>query len=192
MINHIATAMEGMSSRYYSILSKYYPAHGSTGFTERNLTHNFVSALEKTLGNECISWFEAPICLDNNKHIDAVIFYHDVTILIEAKRFTSVNSQVISVKSDIDRMHSQKSIKLLEKELIGEKIDRKRYSVVLADVWTETDIKQSVFDNWPSSISHDYVIEPIYHHSLEFKDLPIECNWKENYKILLAVHEIKI
>ncbi|WP_208598941.1 hypothetical protein [Photobacterium angustum] len=80
-----------IKQRYMKILSNYYPAHSSTGFTERKLTNNLVLAFERVLGESCISWFEAPICLNNGKHIDAVIFFESITILIESKRLTSVN-----------------------------------------------------------------------------------------------------
>jgi hypothetical protein len=192
MINKFDSAMDGMFSRYSTILSHYYPSHDSTGFTERNLTNNFVFALEEHLGKQCISWFEAPICRENSKHIDAVVFYDNVTILIEAKRFTSVGSKIESVNSDIERMHSTKSIELVEAGLGRSKNDRKRYSVVLADVWTETGSKSSVYENWPNCISGDSGKNFVYSNTLSFSDLPVEGKWKENYKILIAVSEIKI
>lgn len=188
MNNIIRRAMEEMHSRYTTILSQYYPAHNSIGFTERNLTNNFISALEKTLGKECISWFEAPICKDGSKHIDAVVFFDDVTILIEAKRFTSVNSQVESLKSDIERMHSANSIEALEDGLKIKSKKRKHYSIVLADVWTETKAKMSVYVYWPECISNNFFI---YSSTLSFSDLPVNEQWKNNYKILIAVSEIQ-
>ncbi|MGU5889883.1 hypothetical protein [Aeromonas hydrophila] len=66
--------MARLHSRYTTIFSHYYPAHGSTGFTERNLTNNFVSALESLYPGSCFSWFEAPISLTEKKHMDAVVF----------------------------------------------------------------------------------------------------------------------
>jgi hypothetical protein len=35
-----------------NIFNQYYPAHNSTGFTERNLTCNFAEALLAELGDE--------------------------------------------------------------------------------------------------------------------------------------------
>jgi len=32
--------------RYESLLNRYYPAHNSTGFTERNLSVNFAAAFQ--------------------------------------------------------------------------------------------------------------------------------------------------
>lgn len=150
MIDQFTETMSIMKTRYRNILSKYYPAHGSTGFTERNLTNNLVASLEFVLGKECISWFEAPICTDTNKHIDAVVFFEDVTILIEAKRFTSVGSKLNSINEDVDRMFSPKTIAMLESGLLLSKLDRKRYSIVLADVWTETNEKTNVYESWPN------------------------------------------
>jgi len=182
--------MAEMHSRYSTILSQYYPAHNSTGFTERNLTNNFVFALENSLGKECISWFEAPICKDSSKHIDAVIFFDNVTILLEAKRFTSPNSKVKSVISDLDRMHLVKSIEVLEDGLATKSKERKRYSIVLADVWTETEAKMSVYAYWPDCITNNSNRDFMYSSTLSFSDLPVEGKWKNNYKILIAVSKI--
>jgi len=191
MIEKFKSAMDGMHSRYSKILSHYYPAHKATGFTERNLTNNFVYALEQSLGEESFSWFEAPICLDDNKHIDAVFFYKNVTILIEAKRFTSTASQSESVRRDLVRMHSRKTIEILEDGL-DIKEERIRYSVVLADVWTETPAKTEIFDNWPSCISHESGDSFTYSDTVEFLHFGSDKPWMKNYKLLIAVTKIDI
>lgn len=46
MIEKLKLACGSMSSRYTKILSQYNLAHGSIGFTERNLTNNLVRSLE--------------------------------------------------------------------------------------------------------------------------------------------------
>jgi len=162
MIEKLELACRAMSSRYTNILSQYYPAHGSTGFTERNLTNNLVVALESAFGEACISWFEAPTCLIDGKHIDAVVFHENITILIEAKRLTSVKQQ------------------------------RRRYSIVLADVWTENDEKTNAYEYWPNLLPTYFLETLLFSKQLSFNDLCVEGEWKDNYKILLAVSEIKI
>ncbi|PSU23838.1 hypothetical protein [Photobacterium kishitanii] len=189
MINSIKNGFKDTYLRYSNILNKYYPSHGSTGFTERNLTNNFVAAMEKEIGEDCISWFEAPISLDNKAHIDAVIFTDDSTILIEAKRFTSPESKVNSVKSDMVRMHLSSSIELLEAGLADKSQGRKRYSIVLADVWTENTAKRELFDNWPKCLSSD---EFVYSDKISFGGLHSLGSWVNDYKLLIAVSEIKI
>ncbi|WP_017221373.1 hypothetical protein [Moritella dasanensis] len=189
MINNIRNAFNRTYLRYVHILNKYYPAHKSTGFTERNLTNNFVAAMENEIGENCISWFEAPISLENKAHIDAVIFTDNTTILIEAKRFTSPESKVNSVKSDIERMHLSSSIELLEKGLIDKVEPRKRYSIVLADVWTENNGKKELFENWPKCLSDE---EFAYSDKISFGGLHSQEFWKHNYKLLIAVNEIQI
>ncbi|KJF97452.1 hypothetical protein [Photobacterium leiognathi] len=181
-----------LKQRYIKILSNYYPAHGSTGFTERNLTNNLVSAFERVLGESCISWFEAPICLDNGKHIDAVIFFESTTILIESKRLTSVKSKLASITNDVERMFSQKTIELVEENLTCKSSIRNRYAIVLCDVWIESNEKSQAFDSWPNQLSQKYVDHLTYSQKLSFEGLNIEGQWKNNYKILLAVSEIKI
>ncbi len=67
MLNIFQSAFQKTHSRYCKILNNYYPAHKSAGFTERNLTGNFVYSLEQLLGENAISWFEAQINLDNRR-----------------------------------------------------------------------------------------------------------------------------
>ncbi|MCP4326106.1 MAG: hypothetical protein GY787_30570 [Alteromonadales bacterium] len=192
MIDQFSETMSIMETRYRNILSKYYPAHGSTGFTERNLTNNLVASLEFVLGKDCISWFEAPICKDTNKHMDAVVFFEDVTILIEAKRFTSVGAQLNSINEDVDRMFSSKTIDMVERGLPLSKSTRKRYSIVLADVWTETNEKINVYETWPNILPTCFKELMVFSKRLPFDDLPVDGEWKDNYKILIAIAEIKI
>lgn len=192
MIEKLELACGSMSSRYTNILSQYYPAHGSTGFTERNLTNNLVRALEDAFGEKCISWFEAPICLKDGKHIDAVVFYEDITILIEAKRLTSVKSQIGAIEHDIERMFSTDTIDMLEEKFSSNHSKRRRYSIVLADVWTENDEKINVYKSWPNQLPSHFLETLLFSKSLPFNHLYVEENWKNNYKILIAVSEIKI
>lgn len=189
MIDKIKKAFNGTYLRYDHILNRYYPAHNSTGFTERNLTNNFVAAMEKEIGENCVSWFEAPINLNNKAHIDAVIFTDDAMILVEAKRFTSPGSKIKSVESDIERMHCSESIKLLEAGLVYSNSQRKRYSVILADVWTENKEKKELFDTWPNCLADN---EFIYSDKVSFGGLHSQKSWKHDYKLLIAVNEIKI
>lgn len=83
-------------------------------------------------------------------------------------------------------MQSNEALLLLEKGLINP-IQRQRYAVVLADVWTETKGKQDIFDTWPTCLNSDPFL---YSKTLEFSDLPVEGEWKNNYKILVAVKEL--
>ena len=191
MIEQFELACGVMKSRYMKILSKYYPAHGRTGFTERNLTNNLVAALEQVLGNNCISWFEAPICLDNGKHMDAVVFLDDVTIFIEAKRLTSIKPQLESITEDVERMFSAKTIELVEKGLLPVNSDRRRYSIVLADVWTENEEKIAAHKVWPSQLPSGFKESIVFSHRLSFDELCVDGNWKNNYKILIVISEIK-
>ncbi|HCG5474026.1 TPA: hypothetical protein NJZ87_004243 [Vibrio parahaemolyticus] len=192
MNDRFEVVCEELKSRYLKILSHYYPAHGSTGFTERNLTNNLVAAFERVLGESCISWFEAPICLDNGKHLDAVIFFESTTILIESKRLTSVKSQLTSVTNDVERMFLPKTIELVERELRLQSSARSRYAIVLCDVWTENDEKALAFDCWPNQLPKKYLENLAYYRKISVDDLEVEGQWKNNYKILVAAAEIKI
>ncbi|MGF1767342.1 hypothetical protein L4D06_08140 [Enterovibrio makurazakiensis] len=190
MIDKFESVCVELKARYMKILSLYYPAHGSTGFTERNLTNNFVSAFEKILGESCISWFEAPICLNDGKHLDAVLFFESTTILIEAKRLTSVNSQLVSIEKDIERMCSPKTIELVEKKLRLQKGDRTRYAIVLCDVWTENNQKEAAFRSWPEQLPENYLADLVFNKKMSFNDLDVEGDWKNNYKIMIATCKV--
>ena len=189
MIELIEIAFSKFHKRYIKILNGYYPAHKSTGFTERNLTHNFISSLESVLDPDYISWFEAPINTQERRHLDAVIFdtNRKISFLIEAKRLSHVDKKIGSVKNDIRRMLSSVHIELLEKGLYNISIE-KRYAIVLADVWTESNAKQSVFDTWPDCIREPNIV---WHNRASFECLKTQEQWKNNYKLLIAVLEIK-
>lgn len=188
-VNLMKDTFVEMHCRYNKILSNYYPAHNSTGFTERNLTNNFVAAMERVNGSDCISWFEAPLTDDDGLHVDAVIFdlASKTLFVIEAKRLKS-RSALGSLHNDIKRMHNELYISQLEKKISNIKIE-KRYAIVLADVWTENNTKLDIFTNWPKCI-----MESAFYYSdkLGFESLPINEEWKNNYKILIAVDEINI
>jgi hypothetical protein len=178
-----------MQSRYINILNNYYPAHKSIGFTERNLTNNFVSSMEKVNENNCISWFEAPITDDESLHVDAIIFdlSSQTLFVIEAKRLKS-SSDLVSVRKDIKRMHNKTYIEQLERELINIKI-KKRFAIVLADVWVENTPTTNIYNDWPKCISEESFD---YSNELGFESLSRINEWKNKYHILIAVDEIKI
>jgi len=145
-----------LHERYCKILETYYPAHGSTGFTERNLTNNFVIALENVLGANSICWFEAPIDIDRRKHIDAVVF--DLggkrNFMIESKRFSNPEQKIAEARKDIERLKTPRHFDLVEKNLRGISIEE-RYAVLLADVWRENARKESIYNTWPNSVYQD-------------------------------------
>lgn len=114
---------------YEKILSNYYPAHNSNGFTERNLTFNF-SHNYLLKNNEAIIWQECP--LKEGKHFDTLIIddQKKTIIVIEAKRLQSEN-KLNQVKADYERII----------EHFGEiNLDEKRqsyskYGLLLVDIW---------------------------------------------------------
>lgn len=175
--------------RYFRILTEYYPSHNDIGFTERNLSCNFVTALEYELGKGCFSWFEAPIDLENKKHIDAIVFdiANKVSFLIEAKRFTS-KSVLKKAHEDIKRMNNKNHIDLLEAGLYSTNIE-KRYAILLGDIWTETTTKKDILTTWP-----DYVLDHEVCFSMHkgFAELQTDESWKYDYNLLIVAQEISI
>ncbi|MBV7469320.1 hypothetical protein [Aeromonas sp. sif0611] len=187
MLKHIELAFEKTIERYSNILNSYYPAHNGTGFTERNLTNNFVSSLDRTLEGSTISWFEAPLSTTVKKHLDAVVFHPEskTSFLIEAKRISNPSQKINSIKNDIERMRSADHHATLELGLQGIKIEN-RYAIVLADIWLESKTKIEIYNNWPQSICESGTPSFIG----EFDTLQTESAWKNNYKILGAAIKI--
>jgi hypothetical protein len=138
--------IDEMEVRYCKILNKYYPAHGSNGFTERNLTVNFCAAFEKVSGDDIVVWYEAPVG-KGKSHIDAFVIDSNKQelLLIEAKRLTNTDKKIVSVSKDIERITSDSNSKFLSHENLL-KIDVKAYKVygiILVDIWTTKAISKS-------------------------------------------------
>lgn len=177
MIDLIAGALKGTHERYSKILDAYYPAHGSTGFTERNLTHNFVISLRDYLGECSISWFEAPINIGSRKHIDAVVFdpQRNAMFIVESKRFSNPGHAIDSVQSDIDRITDPAHISLLGKGLKVPSIE-KRYGIILTDVWLENDKKTDIFRKWPECVIDEN--KTAYSGKMKLDNLKTKSEWK--------------
>ncbi len=142
-------AFKNYENQYISILEYLWPAKGSTGFTERNLTCHFSKAYEKVAqenGQDAYTWFEFQFGTKSDQHYDAVIVNPSdkKVIIIESKRFTSSLSKVRAINTDIKRIMEFPSVLHSEyerKEVEGIRIyDFDKYEVwglVLADVWDE-------------------------------------------------------
>lgn len=185
----LQTAFHNTIIKYSFILNNYYPAHKSTGFTERNLTNNFVNALEQVLGNQAFAWYEAPLSAEKKLHLDAIVFDKNkkTCFLIESKRFSDINKKVVETKHDILRMSHQPHHATLERGLGDLKIEH-RYAVVLVDIWTEGKEKHSTYAEWPACLdSGPYEITC----RSGFESLVTDEQWKQNYKIMMAVMKLK-
>ena len=71
----IKTVFDNTVKSYERFLKDYYPAHGSNGFTERNLTFNF--SHNYLLENpNAIIWQEVPLS-EGREHFDTLIIDAD-------------------------------------------------------------------------------------------------------------------
>jgi len=174
--------------KYNLILNNYYPAHKSTGFTERNLTNNFASALEQELGEQAFTWYEAPLSAEEKMHLDAILFDKErkSCFLIESKRFSNLTKKISETKNDILRMSYQLHHKTLEHGLGDFQIEH-RYAVVLVDIWTEGKEKTHAYTHWPDCLE-SAPFEVICCSG--FENLITKDEWKHNYKIMLAVKKL--
>ncbi len=184
----LQAAFDNTVIKYKFILNNYYPAHKSTGFTERNLTNNFACALEKVLGHQAFAWYEAPLSSEKKLHLDAIVFDKNrkSCFLIESKRFSNLSKKIVETKHDIQRMSHQLHHETLERGLRDLKIEH-RYAVVLVDIWTEGKEKKSTYVDWPACLdSAPYEITC----RTGFESLSIDGQWKQNYKIMMAVKKL--
>lgn len=187
--NAMMTAFDHTLHKYSQILNNYYPAHNSTGFTERNLTNNFATGLEHALGQDAFAWYEAPLDPEARLHLDAIVFDPSTKscFLIEAKRFTNPRRKIADTIHDVQRMSHQAHHVTLELGLSKLKIEH-RYAVVLADVWTENESKLEVFSSWPQCLQ-DSSFDKLARKA-GFEDLEVEKDWKHRYKIMMAAKKL--
>jgi len=114
---------------YENILKRYYPSHGSNGFTERNITfnfsHNYLAKNEKA-----IIWQECP--LKDGKHFDTLIIddEKEAIIIVEAKRLQN-EKKLESVVNDFNRINEYSS----EIKLDDNRLTYRKYGLLLIDVW---------------------------------------------------------
>ena len=184
----IESVFEAYGEIYRNILNNIYPAKNSTGFPERNLSVNFTKAYEMIAaqkGQNAFSWFEFQFGNSNNLHVDAVLINKTTNELyvIESKRFSNPTSKMKEIGEDIDRVHS------FVEELRGENLQDKFriklddfehiYGVILADVWTETPLKEEILqaykdgtllERYADEIKHEREIDPVSYYVQNFCD----------------------
>ena len=150
---------QGYLDRYINLLEKYYPAHGSTGFTERNQSVNFASAVEAVYP-DAFTWYEAPIGDRRNEHVDAVIFIPSIhgMVMIESKRFSNTGKKLKDTAADIMRI-SKRDNHLAVVAGLDQRYKsclENVYGLVLADVWLETSTKNKIFNTWGKDFFEEF------------------------------------
>ena len=188
----IAAIFDCMIDSYSQIFSHYYPAHNSTGFTERNLTCNFAFAIKSLYPNDSFIWFEAPIDLKNSKHVDAVAFIPSkkAMLIIEAKRFSNLKQKIREIEEDIERIQNLEHYYLLKTGLVGSIVVEFAIGIILSDIWLETDGKTRWFQQWHQICTSSYGAEMT--RIGEFCKLSQDWSLKKNYKVMLAAFTLKI
>lgn len=134
----IEIILKRMQARYSRMLDTYYPAFGTTGFTERNLTFNFChEAL--CLNENLIVWQEAPLS-NKEEHLDSIIF-DDVNksiYIVEAKRL-GAEGAIFSIKNDMERLEDLSKqwtkIRGIDDCYVPERKNYIKYFVILVDLW---------------------------------------------------------
>lgn len=164
MEEKIKEAFEHYFQKYTRIFEHFYPARGSDGFVERNLTNNFVNELSKLLDDKNLSsqdvnsfsWYEISIPKSGNGtkkgHIDAVLFSpkHESIFYLEAKRLSTYRgnfeNRVKSITSDFSRIIDVE-IRDSIKSRVGHEF-KNEYIICLADFWISDNYKEIPNKNW--------------------------------------------
>ena len=210
-MNSILNAsFEKMYKRYTNILSDFYPAKGSTGFTESNLVHLYINSLTQTLKDEqVIEWMEFP-WIDKKQHIDGMIYSpkYEAIFYIEAKRF-SHKSKVTSISNDIKRIIEPRdsSGKIIDRAFVQKHFTKYKikyeYIIILADLWVETTWKKSIPQLWTANTKENNIYnemidevdniftQPIFDwDNAEQLIKRIDINNKESNYFLLMSHKL--
>lgn len=150
----LENVLKQMQSRYSRMLDTYYPAFGSTGFTERNLTFNFCHEALKQ-NDKLIVWQEAPL-QDKSSHLDSVIFddEHESLYIVEAKRLGAVNA-LESIVSDMKRLteisEDWQKIRgvddVARNKIVTVRNHYTKHLIILADLWAEHDSTEASVAN---------------------------------------------
>ncbi|HCM1428260.1 hypothetical protein HYO45_23115 [Vibrio parahaemolyticus] len=203
----ISRSFDEMVATYTRTLTNFYPARGSTGFTEANQVHIYVNALMKCLDDDrAVSWLEFP-WVEKKQHIDGFVFSpkHKAVFFIEAKRLSHTKKKQ-EIINDIERLHHRDKKFLHDNGVTGFESE---YVVALSDVWLETKWKRSIPEWWcglnnvpeqvvahgslstPDSTIHNSLVDLNWHRSTPFAYWMGEhCESVKNYCLLMAASKI--
>ncbi|OCH19260.1 hypothetical protein [Aliivibrio logei] len=142
----INKSFEKMISTYENTLNNFYPARGSSGFTEANQTHIYINALMHSLDDEkAVSWLEFP-WESKEQHIDGFVYspkYKSV-FYIEAKRLSHTKKKQEIIR-DIERLYCPNKEFVTQCGIVD--FDSE-FVIALSDVWLETKWKKSMPEWW--------------------------------------------
>ena len=159
----IKTVFDKTVESYERFLGRYYPAHGSNGFTERNLTFNF-SHNYLCKNADAFIWQEVP--LGDREHFDTLIIddQHKSIFCVEAKRLGTEAKQD-SILADLKRIFRFS-------EEMRKKIDESYavYAVLLVDIWIPKkngEKKQNLLNEFKKMENNEaYISLPIHEDTL--------------------------
>jgi len=167
MKEFIKTVFNRTVVSYERFLGRYYPAHGSNGFTERNLTFNF-SHNYLCENNSAFIWQEVP--LGDREHFDTLIIddQHESILCIEAKRL-GTEAKNDSIKADLKRIFRFA-------EEMRKKVNKSYsvYALLLVDIWIPKENgekKQSLLNQFKEMENNEaYISLPIHKETLSKKE----------------------
>ncbi|OHE09662.1 MAG: hypothetical protein A2513_10090 [Sulfurimonas sp. RIFOXYD12_FULL_33_39] len=187
----LETSFYTMCKKYNLMLKDFYPARGSTGFTESNQVHIYVNSLVKELNDDfIIEWLEFP-WVDKKQHIDAMVYSpkHKTIFYIEAKRF-SHQSKKQSLARDINRLINDDKSFIKEYNI---KDIKNQYIIALSDIWLETTWKKNIKKWWQNNCedSFENLLKNAY--AVDWSDASKyykELDSVKNYALLMGCKKI--
>lgn len=201
MVNsELKCVFENYQQHYSKIFDYMYPAKNSTGFTERNLSVNFIKGYESARAmydEKIVSWYEFQFGEKNNYHVDAVMWNISLGELyvIESKRFDNPSAKIREIDADINRIYALvdelKSECATSKQRIPINNISQIFGVILADAWNETKIKNNIITSYREKsfigkyLATERIKNPIY-DVREFN----QSKTLEKYKLLSLAWEL--
>ncbi|MGZ5501835.1 MAG: hypothetical protein ACXWEW_11860 [Nitrososphaeraceae archaeon] len=193
-------AFQNMHKRYESVLDVFKPSRGVIGFTEQNLVHNYMNALDNLLGDDCIEWAEFPWGVDGRLHIDGFVFSKKKRAIfyIEAKRLR-LPQQVSKLNNDINKIidyynTEENFIEELSKHINDDPKNYMHYLITIADIWHEKKWQPIFTEAWKTKKLPDKFIEQEYLSAfINIADSSaIASNSRPNYNFLFAIADLSI
>jgi len=183
-----------LRENYIKILRYFYPALGSNGFEERNLSHNFVFSFIQSLNDsEAFAWFEVSIM--GGQKMDCVVFSPKVksVFFIESKRFVNgkIDSKKDSLREDYKRIIENHLLILDNKRWKGGFEISYKFAILLCDIWTEREDSSKLKMEWKENKCFENLYSKVV--SIVEGNKNIEFNYEntlKNYHILIGVNEI--
>jgi hypothetical protein len=139
----IENVLKKAADQFKKSVNIFWPAVGSNGFNERNLSFQFARMfMERKASNAYMEVpFDNKISQRRDLKFDAYMFDHAIGIILECKRLYN-NIKYKEIIEDLERMNTANIGDIFENMYCIERRPKSIYAMILAESWS-TDI-----NNW--------------------------------------------